>query len=48
MVREFSSSPLDPIQMFNQLVTPSPLQSITFLDVSHQEYYICDAINFYT
>lgn len=44
---EFNSGLLDPIQMFNQLVTQSPLQSITFLDVSNQQYYICDAINFY-
>lgn len=44
---EFNSGPLDPIQMFNQLVTQSPLQSFTFLDVSNQQYYICDAINFY-
>lgn len=45
--RGFNSSLLDLIQMFNQLVTPSRLQSITFLDVSNQQYYICDAINFY-
>lgn len=40
-------APLEPVQMFNQLVTQSPLQSITFLDVSNQQYYICDAIKFY-
>lgn len=47
MTWEFNSGSLDSIQMFNQLLPLSPLQSITFLDVSNQQYYICDAINFY-
>lgn len=32
-------------QMFYQLLTPGPHWSITLLDASNQQYYICDAIN---
>lgn len=32
-------------QMFYQLLTPGPHWSITLLDASNQQYYICEAIN---